>query len=107
MKVEAIRANCPRTLEEAEEAEALVEKHVRHYNHVRLDSGIGWITPADKLAGLEAEIWAERGLGSKRRERRVGREGCAPGYRHVRSRRLRVSCSRTKTQPRGATLRPD
>jgi len=27
---------------------------------VRLHSGIGWITPADKLAGREEGIWAER-----------------------------------------------
>ena len=57
LKVETIRPSCPRTLEEAE---ALVAKHVRHYNQVRLHSGIGWIMPADRLAGRETAIWAAR-----------------------------------------------
>lgn len=57
LKVETIRPECPQT---REEAESLVERYVAHYNHVRLHSGIGWITPADKLAGRDEEIWAER-----------------------------------------------
>jgi transposase InsO family protein len=57
LKVETLRPECPQT---KEEAERLVERHVAHYNHVRLHSGIGWITPADKLAGREEAIWAER-----------------------------------------------
>jgi putative transposase len=57
LKVETIRPQCPET---KEEAERLVEVHVQHYNHVRLHSAIGWITPADKLAGREEAIWAER-----------------------------------------------
>ena len=31
-----------------------------HYNEVRLHSALGYITPADKLAGLEDVIFAER-----------------------------------------------
>jgi transposase InsO family protein len=57
LKVETIRPQCPAT---KEEAERLVERHVHHYNHVRLHSAIGWVTPADKLAGREEAIWAER-----------------------------------------------
>ena len=57
LKVETIRPESPET---KEEAELLVERHVTDYNHVRLHSGIGWITPADKLAGREEAIWAER-----------------------------------------------
>jgi hypothetical protein len=30
------------------------------YNTVRLHSAIGYVTPADKLAGREDAIWAER-----------------------------------------------
>ena len=33
---------------------------VRHYNEVRLQSAIGYVTPADYLAGLAPEIHAER-----------------------------------------------
>jgi putative transposase len=57
IKVEAIRPGCPST---KEEAETLVARHVYHYNHVRLHSAIGYITPDDKLAGREEAIWAER-----------------------------------------------
>jgi transposase InsO family protein len=57
LKVETIRPQCPAT---KEEAERLVERHVHYYNHIRLHSAIGYITPADKLAGRENEIWAER-----------------------------------------------
>jgi putative transposase len=32
----------------------------RLYNTVRLHSAIGYVTPADKLAGREEQIWAER-----------------------------------------------
>ena len=31
-----------------------------HYNNVRLHSALGYVTPADKLIGLEKEIFAER-----------------------------------------------
>jgi transposase InsO family protein len=57
LKVETIRPGCPAT---KEEAERLVERHVHHYNHVRLHSALGYITPDDKLAGREEAIWAER-----------------------------------------------
>ena len=37
-----------------------VADYVEHYNHVRLTSTIGYITPADKLNGLDTVIFAER-----------------------------------------------
>jgi len=37
-----------------------VTRWVGHYNHVRLHSALGYITPADKLAGREATIYAQR-----------------------------------------------
>lgn len=57
VKVECIRPACPAN---AEEARRLVARYVEHYNGVRLHSAIGYITPADKLAGLEEVIFAER-----------------------------------------------
>jgi transposase InsO family protein len=33
---------------------------VQEYNQVRLHSALGYITPADKLAGKEQEIYAQR-----------------------------------------------
>ncbi len=75
MKVETIRPNCPGTLEEAIR---LMEAHVRYYNHERLHSAIGWITPADMLAGRGDEIRAarDRKLAAAREARRQKRQ-CA------------------------------
>jgi putative transposase len=33
---------------------------VEHYNNVRLNSAVGYITPKDMLAGRQQEIHAER-----------------------------------------------
>ncbi len=57
LKRECIRPTCPASLEEARRR---VRRYVEHYNHVRLHSAIGYITPADKLNGLEQVIFAER-----------------------------------------------
>lgn len=57
LKGERFRLAAPETLEEARR---VVASFVAHYNDVRLHSAIGYITPADKLAGLEAVIFAER-----------------------------------------------
>lgn len=57
VKRECIRPSCPETVDEARRK---VEAYVSHYNHIRLHSAIGYVTPADKLNGLEAQIHAER-----------------------------------------------
>jgi transposase InsO family protein len=57
LKRECIRRACPASLEEARRR---VTNFVTHYNHVRLHSAIGYLTPADKLNGLEKVIFAER-----------------------------------------------
>jgi transposase InsO family protein len=57
LKTECIRPACPAS---ADEARRLVSKYVEHYNHVRLHSAIGYVTPADKLNGLEQTIHDER-----------------------------------------------
>jgi len=71
-KSTAIRPNAPATLDEARQ---VVGEFVDYYNEVRLHSAIGYVTPADKLAGREAEIWAERDrkLEEARERRRVRR----------------------------------
>lgn len=57
LKNECIRPSCPATKEEAEKR---IGKYVVHYNTVRLNSAIGYITPADCLAGLSEVIGQER-----------------------------------------------
>ena len=57
MKCECIRPAAPASLAEARR---LVADYVEHYNHVRLNSAIGYITPADKLNGLAQVIFDER-----------------------------------------------
>jgi hypothetical protein len=43
-----------------EDARRLVEGYVEHYNNVRLNSAIGYITPHDMLMGRQANIHSER-----------------------------------------------
>lgn len=57
LKADCIRPNVPLSLEDARR---LIASFVEHYNYERLHSAIGYVTPADKLAGREAQIFAER-----------------------------------------------
>lgn len=57
LKSDCIRPHVPLSLDEAR---TLVERFVEEYNHRRLHSAIGYVTPADKLAGRELAIFAER-----------------------------------------------
>lgn len=73
IKGECIRPGTPLSLEDARR---LVGKYVKHYNRVRLHSAIGYIAPADKLAGREAEIFAgrDRKLEEARQSRKARRQ---------------------------------
>lgn len=57
LKQECVRPVAPESLEEAR---CKVAAYVAHYNGIRLHSAIGYVTPADKLAGREEAIFAER-----------------------------------------------
>jgi len=57
LKRECLRRDTPLSLEDPQRVVAL---YVEHYNQVRLHSALGYITPADKLAGHETEIFAAR-----------------------------------------------
>ena len=72
LKVTTIRPNEPETLDEARR---LVGAFVRRYNETRLHSAIGYLSPADKLAGKEQEIWQrrDRKLEAAREARRLKR----------------------------------
>jgi transposase InsO family protein len=73
LKRDCLRPNVPLSLDDARQ---LVESFVDHYNHVRLHSAIGYVTPADKLAGREQAIFAERDrkLEAARERRRLARQ---------------------------------
>jgi putative transposase len=57
LKGGCIRLRTPLSLDDARR---LVVAFVTYYNTVRLHSAIGYITPADKLAGRAEAIWAAR-----------------------------------------------
>jgi len=72
IKGECIRPGTPLSLEDALR---IVGRYVEHYNQVRLHSAIGYIPPADKLAGREAEIFTarDRKLAEARQQRKEQR----------------------------------
>ncbi len=72
LKVECIRPACP---EDVEEARRRIAAFVDDYNHARLHSALGYITPADKLNGLDKLIFADRDtkLEAARERRRQSR----------------------------------
>jgi putative transposase len=57
IKGECIRPGTPLSLDDALR---IVGRYVEHYNQVRLHSAIGYVAPADKLAGREEKIFADR-----------------------------------------------
>ncbi len=57
LKTTTIRPKSPESLDEARRA---VEAFVQHYNCARLHAAIGYVAPADKLAGREQAIWDRR-----------------------------------------------
>ena len=54
---EEVRDKAPR---DVEEARRVVGNFVTHYNEVRLHSALGYVTPHDKLAGRDTEIFDSR-----------------------------------------------
>ena len=73
IKADGIRPNTPLSLDDARR---IVSKFVTHYNTARLHSAIGYITPADKLAGRAEAILAARQakLSAAREARKVRRQ---------------------------------
>lgn len=71
-KVEAWR---PGLAKDEASAWALTARYVEHYNNHRLHSALGYVTPADKLAGKEAEIFEarDRKLEAARQKRAAAR----------------------------------
>jgi len=76
LKSECIRPGTPLS---PEDARRLIQRYVDHYNQVRLHSAIGFVTPADMLAGRQAEIHAarDRKLEAARAHRQLRRHQAA------------------------------
>ena len=76
LKGECIRPGTPLSLDDARR---LVEGYVEHYNDVRLNKAVGYITPKDILAGRQQEIHADRDrkLEAARKQRQIRRQQAA------------------------------
>jgi transposase InsO family protein len=79
LKSEAIRPFSPASFHEAQ---SRVSAYVEYYNHVRLHSAVGYITPGDKLNGLAQVIFDERDrkleeARERRRQVRLAERGVA------------------------------
>jgi putative transposase len=76
LKSECLRPGTPLT---PEDARRLIQRYVDHYNTVRLHSAIGFVTPADMLAGRQKEIHEarDRKLEEARRQRQLRRQQAA------------------------------
>ena len=73
LRSEALR---PQTPLDIDDAKRLVARFIEHYNTVRLHSAIGYITPADRLAGRHEAIFAARDkkLEAARQTRKINRQ---------------------------------
>jgi len=76
LKAECIQPGTPLT---PEDGRRLIRQYVDHCNTVRLHSTIGFVTPADILAGRQVDIHAarDRKLKEARRQRQVCRQQAA------------------------------
>jgi putative transposase len=85
LKGKCIRPGTPLSLEDARR---LVKGYVQHYNNVRLNSAIGYITPKDILAGHQQDIHAERDrkLEAARDQRKNRRQRAASPIKRITSR---------------------
>jgi putative transposase len=74
LKRECVRPSAASSLDEAARR---ISSDVDHRKHVRLHSALGYVTQADKLMGLQKEIFAERDrkLEEARERRRTARQG--------------------------------
>ena len=73
LKTDAIRV---KVLADLDDARRAIAAFVEHYNGIRLHSAIGYVAPADCLAGRSEEIWAKRDhkLEAAREQRRQRRQ---------------------------------
>ena len=78
LKRECIRPACP---DDVDDARRRITAFVAQYNQARLHSALGYVTPADKLHGLETTIFDERDR--KLEEARARRQQARRAQREV------------------------
>jgi len=76
LKEQAIRPKTPLNLEDAQR---VAGTFIDHYNQTRLHSALGYITPADRLAGRQHALFQQRDqkLESARQKRKLKRQQLA------------------------------
>jgi putative transposase len=76
LKEQAIRTKTPLSLEDAKR---VAGEFIEHYNHVRLHSALGYVTPLDRLANRHLAIYKQRDqkLENARQQRKLKRQQLA------------------------------
>ena len=105
LKQDCLRPNVPLSLEEARQ---LVAGFVQHYNHTRLHSAIGYVTPADRLAGRQQAIFDERDrkLAAARERRAARRQELALSNSHAPHIACENGTQRKASGVQGAAMSP-
>jgi len=105
LKRDCLRPSVPLSVEEAR---LLVSRFVQHYNHVRLHSAIGYVTPADRLAGRQSAIFAARDqkLVAARERRAAGRREQALRHGHAQHHACENGTQRKASGVQGAAMSP-
>jgi transposase InsO family protein len=105
LKQDCLRPNVPLSLEEAR---LLVADFVQHYNHTRLHSAIGYVTPADRLAGRQQAIFDERDrkLAVARERRAARRQEHAVSNEHASHLACEQGTQRKASGVQGAAMSP-
>jgi putative transposase len=105
LKRDCLRPGVPLSIEEAR---ALVGRFVQHYNHSRLHSAIGYVTPADRLAGRHGAIQAARDqkLATARERRATRRKEQALCYENAQRHGCENGTQRKASGVQGTAMSP-
>ena len=105
LKRDCLRPSVPLSIEEAR---LLVTQFVQHYNHTRLHSALGYVTPADQLAGRQPAIFAARDqkLATAREQRAARRREQASCQEHAQHHACENGTQRKASGVQGAAMSP-
>jgi putative transposase len=105
LKRDCLRPSVPLSLADARQ---LVAQFVEHYNHTRLHSALGYVTPADRLAGRQAAIFAARDqkLAAARDRRTARRKGQSLNGEHAQHIACEKGTQREASGVQGAAMSP-